>query len=108
MGGGSVEIAAAKELSRAFCAGLIEAPAARRLNGWSNRYPVRFARASLKLVARAKAAASCSGYPVRFARASLKRIRPEFECVYFSMLSRAFCAGLIEAHSIAMGRRLIN
>ena len=84
-------------LSRAFCAGLIEAFAClrylRRLrrypvrfaraslkhaglptgpNGIAVRYPVRFARASLKPSVSAGTAARICSYPVRFARASLK------------------------------------
>ena len=61
-------------LSRAFCAGLIEAI-------WSlcfqrdraSGYPVRFARASLKPLRRFPRRLSRRSYPVRFARASLKR-----------------------------------
>ena len=64
---------ASRKLSRAFCAGLIEAYTARERIVYVSCYPVRFARASLKPIA---------GREIR---------------ITVSRLSRAFCAGLIEA-----------
>ena len=110
------------ELSRAFCAGLIEAQQRRRDLPQEQGYPVLFARASLKHVSEVdRVANTLAGYPVLFARASLKRIEQTSAAlgalgypVLFAraslkpalrigvrpqndLLSRAFCAGLIEA-----------
>ena len=85
-------------LSRAFCAGLIEARAIRFPSGaGSCGYPVRFARASLKRPAPSAAGSGGRSYPVRFARASLKRQTRSATRRRRRELSRAFCAGLIEA-----------
>ena len=63
-----------------------------------NGYPVLFARASLKQWedVYGKGIKSMS-YPVLFARASLKPPVGFAPAPLDSMLSRAFCAGLIEA-----------
>ena len=60
-------------------------------------YPVRFARASLKPLNSRVGPGKVQGYPVRFARASLKRRASRKRQRRLSALSRAFCAGLIEA-----------
>ena len=60
-------------------------------------YPVRFARASLKRLYNSCLLDTGTGYPVRFARASLKPGEPGRGKTTLAALSRAFCAGLIEA-----------
>ena len=60
-------------LSRAFCAGLIEAGCKVKGAGYVLGYPVRFARASLKRKRSLIGMKNAPSYPVRFARASLKR-----------------------------------
>ena len=60
-------------------------------------YPVLFARASLKRRARRGQDRGPLGYPVLFARASLKPLAMGHSSNAASPLSRAFCAGLIEA-----------
>ena len=64
-------------------------------------YPVLFARASLKREGPANLFGTDAGYPVLFARASLKRaaVLAAFPASA-TALSRAFCAGLIEATRI--------
>ncbi len=64
-------------LSGAFCSGLIEAiVVGKDRDSFGNRYPERFAPASLKLKPGGKLVSIMSGgYPERFAPASLKRFR---------------------------------
>ena len=59
-------------LSRAFCAGLIEACLLNHFRTLFTSYPVRFARASLKQQFGTIRQFAHWSYPVRFARASLK------------------------------------
>ena len=61
------------------------------------RYPVRFARASLKPAGCSPIFGNKKRYPVRFARASLKPRDVDGITLLQVLLSRAFCAGLIEA-----------
>ena len=60
-------------------------------------YPVLFARASLKPASFGRPPRRTCSYPVLFARASLKLSIARFEPPRPEELSRAFCAGLIEA-----------
>ena len=58
---------------------------------------MRFARASLKPRTSGNLHHHAPRYPVRFARASLKHVKAGPEPRIEVWLSRAFCAGLIEA-----------
>ena len=61
---------------------------------------MRFARASLKQLFAVQTWGALLRYPVRFARASLKLFDFVMLDVASITLSRAFCAGLIEANIV--------
>ena len=85
-------------LSRAFCAGLIEAGAGGRQGDTQEpRYPVLFARASLKLLLLRKKKHMLPGLSRAFCAGLIEASIPLSPCPSIPGLSRAFCAGLIEA-----------
>ena len=92
-GGGGVVV----EISRAICAGLIEAT---RLPSNANiimQFPAQFARASLKHGDGQRYICDDAKFPAQFARASLKPSGVVFQAGRGVEISRAICAGLIEA-----------
>ena len=88
-------------LSRAFCAGLIEATAtAFSAVSVPSGYPVLFARASLKQIVPEMMQTRFFRYPVLFARASLKLAFAQYLCNFALCYPVLFARASLKHYSI--------